>query len=159
MAGESAIITFLLIVHGLVGVALLGAITHQTASLFRRKTLRTGSFIDRYTGVSQRTFTYAVVYLYVFGLVVGAIIYPSYRLNVRIPFDEMSMGWAVGLFEIKEHFAGIGLGTLPFYVSTWREGSVPAQPFGRRAVTILLAFIVWWDFLVGHVLNNIRGLA
>jgi hypothetical protein len=25
------------------------------------------------------------------------------------------------------------------------------------ALTLMLAFIVWWGFLVGHVLNNIRG--
>jgi hypothetical protein len=28
----------------------------------------------------------------------------------------------------------------------------------RLAITAILGFIVWWDFLVGHVLNNIRGL-
>ena len=27
-----------------------------------------------------------------------------------------------------------------------------------RALTWLLAFFVWWSFIVGHVLNNIRGL-
>ena len=28
----------------------------------------------------------------------------------------------------------------------------------RTALTTLLAFIVWWAFLAGHVVNNIRGL-
>ena len=38
------------------------------------------------------------------------------------------------------------------------------QPLGRdmtaprRYLTWLLAFVVWWGFIVGHVLNNIRGL-
>jgi hypothetical protein len=127
-----SMVTALLILHGLVGVALLGAITHQLVSVLRRRTTRNGTFLDRYTGVTQMTFTTAVVSLYVAGLVLGAVIYPSYRLDVRIPFEEMSLKWAIGLFELKEHFAGIGLAVLPVYV--------------------------WWDFLVGHILNNIRGL-
>jgi hypothetical protein len=24
-------------------------------------------------------------------------------------------------------------------------------------LTSILAFIIWWNFLVGHVVNNIRG--
>jgi hypothetical protein len=27
----------------------------------------------------------------------------------------------------------------------------------RAALTVLLAFIVWWSFIVGHVMNDIRG--
>jgi hypothetical protein len=27
----------------------------------------------------------------------------------------------------------------------------------RAILTALLAFIVWWGFVVGHILNNIRG--
>jgi hypothetical protein len=29
----------------------------------------------------------------------------------------------------------------------------------RKIITLLLAAIAWFDFIVGHVLNNIRGLA
>ena len=35
----------------------------------------------------------------------------------------------------------------------------PKHLGARIGITVLLAAIVWWDFLVGHVLNNIRGLA
>ena len=151
-------VTALLILHGLVGVALLGAITHQTVSVLRRRQTRSGSFLDRYTGVSQRTFTIAVLSLYPAGLIIGAVIYPAYRLNVRIPFEEMSLGWAVGLFELKEHFAGIGVALLPMYAYTWRSEASESHRRDRIALTLLLTFIVWWDFLIGHVLNNIRGL-
>jgi hypothetical protein len=27
----------------------------------------------------------------------------------------------------------------------------------RKALTAIIAFIVWWNFLVGHVVNNFRG--
>jgi hypothetical protein len=151
-------VTALLILHGLVGVALLGAITHQTVSVLRRRRTRSGSLLDRYTGVNQRTFTIAVLSLYPAGLIIGAVIYPAYRLNVRIPFEEMSLGWAVGLFELKEHFAGIGVALLPMYAYTWSSEASESHRRDRIALTLLMTFIVWWDFLIGHVLNNIRGL-
>jgi hypothetical protein len=151
-------ITALLILHGLVGVALLGAITHQLVSMFRRRTVRSGSFVDRYTGVNQRVFTSAVMTLFATNVILGAIIYPTYRLNVRIPFEEMSLGWAIGLFELKEHFAGIGLSLLPLYFWLWKPEIADSHRNGRIAISVILAFIVWWDFLVGHVLNNLRGL-
>jgi hypothetical protein len=148
--------TTLLIIHGLVAVALLGAITHQAVSMIRRRAVRSGSFLDHYSGVSSRTFTIAVVSLYVVAVTLGAIIYPKYRLDVRIPFEEMRLGWAIGFFELKEHFAGIGLGVLPLYAFSW---TTPDEEYRgiRLALTLLLLFIVWWDFIVGHVLNNIRG--
>ncbi|HWA21026.1 MAG TPA: hypothetical protein VG735_01365 [Caulobacterales bacterium] len=148
----------LLIFHGLTGLALLGAITHQLVSAVRARPARSAAFLDRYAGVNQRVFTVAVVLLYLAGVILGAIIYPSYRLNVRVPFEQMSLGWAVGLFELKEHFGGIGLALLPVYAWLWRSDQAERHRIDRMAVTALLAFIVWWDFLVGHVLNNIRGL-
>jgi hypothetical protein len=27
----------------------------------------------------------------------------------------------------------------------------------RRGIVLVLAFIVWWGFLIGHVMNNIMG--
>jgi hypothetical protein len=89
----------------------------------------------------------------------GGLVYPSYRVDVRIPFEEMSLGWAIGLFELKEHFAGLGLALLPLYVLVWRPDSAATHRGERIAITLLLAFVVWWDFLVGHILNNLRGLA
>ena len=114
--------------------------------------------MDRYSSVNQRVFTNAVVSLYVAQVTLGAIMYPSYRLNVRIPFEEMSLGWAIAVFELKEHFAGLGLSLLPIYAYIWRTQQQETFRRDRIAITLLLGVIVWWGFLVGHVLNNIRGL-
>jgi hypothetical protein len=153
--------SFLLIIHGLVAVALLGAVTHQAASvLWRGRPVHAAagvSFTERYARVDHRAFTRAVVVLYVLSLALGAVIYPYYRLNVRIPFEEMRLDWAVGVFELKEHFAGIGLGVLPFYAYVWLGESAATRTVERTALTVLLALVVWWDFVVGHVLMNIRG--
>jgi hypothetical protein len=149
--------TTLLIFHGLVGVALLGAITHQAVSLLWAPGSQGKSFVARYTRVNQRSFTTAIVVLYLLGFVLGAVIYPYYRLNVRIPFEQMELGWAVGVFELKEHFAGIGVGLLPLYALAWRSENADRQRGNRIGLTLILGFVVWWDFLIGHVLNNIRG--
>ena len=53
-----------LIVHGLLAVTLLGAITHQIVAALRAKPTRGPSFIDHYTSVNRRVFTWAVVALY-----------------------------------------------------------------------------------------------
>ena len=148
----------LLIFHALIGVALLGAITHQAVAMLRQRKVRNDSFINRYTGVNTPTFTVAVATLYIGQLLLGALIYPTYRLDVRVPLEEMSLGWALGIFEIKEHFAAIGLGMLPAYIFAWRSAPQTASPWARLSITLLLALIVWWNFLVGHMLNNIRGL-
>jgi len=149
---------FLLVLHGLVGVALLGALTHQSVSLLRGRAARGLAFLDRYAGARDRTFTTAIVVLFVVELALGAFIYPAYRLGVRIPFEEMSLGWAIGVFELKEHFAGLALAVLPYYARTWKAELAETLRVDRLVITLILAFVVWWDFLVGHVLNNIRGL-
>lgn len=114
--------------------------------------------MDRYSAVRPQSFTVAIVLLYVVNVCLGAVLYPSYRLNVREPLEEMSLAWALGLFELKEHFGGIGLGLLPLYTYTWRAELADTHRRDRIALTVLLAVIVWWNFLVGHVVNNIRGL-
>lgn len=154
---------FLLILHGLAALALLGALTHQLAALLRIAG-QAGSangkhtFVGRYARVQPSHFTRAITFLYAACFILGAIIYPVYRIEVRIPFEEMGMFWAVGVFEIKEHWGGIGLGLLPWYWWLWTHIPHDAEARSRLVVTSTLCLIVWADFLAGHVLNNIRGL-
>jgi hypothetical protein len=61
------------------------------------------------------------------------------------------------VFELKEHFVAVGLGILPAYWYFWRQPPAADHLRTRAALTAVLAFIVWWSFLVGHILNNIRG--
>lgn len=151
------LMTTLLIIHGLVGTALLGAITHQLVGLLWRPAKKTGTFVNRYAAVRADVFTVAIVWLFAVETVLGMIIYPEYRLGVRIPFEEMGLRPAVGSFELKEHFAGLGLGILPLYWRTWQADMESTHHRDRAVLTALIAFAVWWDFLVGHILNNIRG--
>jgi hypothetical protein len=152
-------IVVLLIVHGLLAVTLLGAITHQALSVAPgTATAGPRSFVRRFRSVNPGAYANAIVVLFSITAIGGALLYPQYRLDVRTALEDMQMRAANGIFEIKEHLAAIGLGLLPTYWLFWRAPLAPEQALARRYLTWLLAFIVWWNFLVGHVLNNIKGL-
>ena len=149
--------TFLLIVHGLMAVALLGGITHQTAAACWPSKSK-DSFLSSFRSVAGARYTNANIVLYIVTGVLGGVIYTTYRLAVR-PYLESAQLWTInGSFELKEQFAAIGLGMLPLYWLVWRTPLDARLRFARAAITGLLCFIVWYGFLVGHVLNNVRGL-
>ena len=175
MSSYQIINLLLLITHGLVSVALLGAISHQCVAVVRAQCLPAhdrpakGHFLRRYAAVGSQHFVGAVVLCYLLTGVLGAVLYPEYRLESRYALEELRLLPVVGLFELKEHFAGLGLGLLPLYVLQWRQyqgssNEPPMKPpMGRTsaspvAVTLTLGFIVWFTFIVGHVVNNYRGL-
>ena len=107
--------------------------------------------------VPPTSYVNAVIVLYALTALLGAIIYPSYRINVRIVLEQMQLYTPNGAFELKEHFVALGLGMLPAYWYFWRAPQVAEYGRTRAVLTALLAFIVWWGFVVGHILNNIRG--
>jgi hypothetical protein len=108
--------------------------------------------------VDSSAYATAIVVLFVVTAIGGSLLYPQYRLDVRTALEDLQLRAANGVFEIKEHLVAIGLGLLPTYWLFWKAPLVPEQATARRYLTWLLAFIVWWSFLVGHVLNNIKGL-
>ncbi|MEA2991396.1 MAG: hypothetical protein QOD40_316 [Alphaproteobacteria bacterium] len=146
-----------LIVHMLVAVALIGAITHQAFSICWPNRDRSKSFVASFRGVNGMTYTNAIIILFILTVVLGSIIYPYYRLNVRTVLERLRLFAANGSFEIKEHLISIGLGLLPAYWYFWRQPLGDDNRTTRAILTMMLAFIVWWGFMVGHVLNNIRG--
>ena len=153
-------IVALLILHGLLAVALLGAITHQALSVLTTVPAANGrwTFVDRFRGVDATAYSTPIVVLFVITAIGGALLYPQYRIDVRPALEDTQNSAANGVFEIKEHLAAIGLGLLPVYSLFWRKPHAPETAAARRYLTWLLAFFVWWSFIVGHVLNNIRGL-
>jgi hypothetical protein len=149
--------TALLILHGLVAIALLGAITHQTLAVWAPSSTRPRSVFGRFRAVQPAGFANAIAVLYVGTALLGAIVYLYFKVDIQ-PDLERDRHWhALGFFDLKEDFVVIGLGVLPAYWYCWR-GPVSGQHHQIRTIlTVLLAFIVWWSFLVGHAMNNIRG--
>jgi hypothetical protein len=147
----------LLIFHGLLAVALLGAITHQTLSAWLPAHKSATSFTGRFRAVSGVAYANAIIVLYLCTALIGAIIYPEFRVSIRGVLEEMELPAAMGAFELKEHFAVVGLALLPAYGYFWHVRSGGDFTRTRRALTSILAFVTWWNFLVGHVVNNFRG--
>ena len=149
--------TTFVIIHGLVAIALLCAITHQTLATLAPTGARPGSFLGRFRSVPSASFANAVVVLYAISALLGAIVYLYFKTDIQ-PGLERDRHWqALGLLDLKEDFVSIGLGLLPAYWICWRQPLGGDHHRTRAALTAIVAFIVWWGFLVGHVVNNIMG--
>lgn len=152
-------ITALLIIHGLLAVALLGAITHQAASVLWPRKNTPGNFVEYFRSVAAARYSNAIVVLYLLTMLLGAVIYPEFRVSIRGVVEELDHRAVMGAFEMKEHFVVVGMALLLPYWLLWRPPLAEQYAKTRAVLTGLLAFIVWWGFLVGHVINNIRGYA
>lgn len=149
--------TSLLILHGLIAVALLGALTHQALALGRNNSISNENFLNRFQGVDASIYALPICVIWIADFLLGGIIYANYRINVRIPLEQMGLMRTQGFFELKEHLSSFGLLLLPAYFSLWQIQK--AHFFlARKWLTYLLCSICWFSFLVGHFVNNTRGL-
>jgi hypothetical protein len=148
--------SILLIIHGILAVFLLGSITHQAVGVSWPVTKRGGGFVNAVRGVNGMSYTNVVIILFVVTFVLGTIIYPTYRTNVRTVLQEYRLFRPEGMFEMKEHLLALSLALLPIYWFLWRRAS-DANRVARAVLTSLIAVAVWWGFLTGHIINNIRG--
>ena len=149
--------TMLFIVHALLAVALLGALTHQVAAVLAPPRGAGGGFVTRFRSVSGPSYAAAVCMLWVLAFIFGGWIYAKYRIYVRIPIEQEGLFKTLGAFELKEHLVTIGLGLLPLYWHLWKNARHAAYDSARRWLTVVLAAICWYAFLTGHVVNNVRG--
>jgi hypothetical protein len=151
--------TIFMIVHGLCAVALLGALSHQAMSVLMpvRQGTGPGGIVTRFRAVPGAGYAAAVCVLWVVTFIFGAYIYTKYRMYVRIPIEAQGFWKTQGVFELKEHLATIGLGLLPIYWLFWKDARNPEYDSARRWLTVVLAVMVWFMFLVGHIVNNVRG--
>lgn len=150
--------TILAMMHGLLAVALLGAITHQAVSVLAPvRQAAGGGFITRFRAVQGAGYASAVCILWIVTFIFGAWIYTKYRMYVRIPIEAQGFWKTLGVFDLKEHIATLGLFLLPIYWYLWKNVGNSECDNPRRWLTVLMAAMVWYLFLVGHFLNNVRG--
>jgi hypothetical protein len=147
----------LLIAHGLLAFLLLGALTHQTVNVIWPRQPK-GAFVQRFAAVSGIAYANAIVILFIVTFMFGAWIYADYRVEVKPPLEDMRAWVPVGLFELKEHFIAFALAVLPVYWVLWKKIPLNQHNGLRASLTVVIAFCSWWSFLVGHILNNARGL-
>ncbi len=150
-------IMYLILLHGLLAVVLLGGITHQAVAVAWPSRSKSG-IANAYRSTNSSVYTNANIVLYLATATLGGIIYPVYRVGVRSFLENARLMAATGSFELKEQFVAVGLGMLPLYWLLWNRPPESGVRPAQIAVTLILCAIVWYGFLVGHILNNIRGL-
>ena len=148
--------SILLITHGILAVLLLGAITHQAIGAAWPAAKRAPGFFNSLRSVNGMSYANAVIVLFLVTFVLGTIVYPTYRISVRTVLQEYRFYKPEGAFEMKEHLLALSLALLPLYWLLWRSPTGQNR-IARTAVTSIIAVAVWWGFLTGHVINNIRG--
>ena len=148
----------LLIVHGVAAFLLLGAVTHQVICVWAPVHARVSNFVGHVRAVAGVDYVGAIIVLYLFTFVLGAFIYPEFKITDWDYLVKGSFHKSVDGFEFKEHFLAIGIAILPAYWYSWRTPLNLEHALTRAMLTTILAFISWWGFIVGHVLNNIKGL-
>ena len=152
-------ITLLFTFHGLFAIALLGAVTHQALSVWWPvKTAGNANFMTRFRAVKAAGYVNTIIVLFLITFTLGAIVYPTYRIGARITMENLRMSAPVGSFEVKEHLISMALGLLPAYWYFWRQPLLAEHEQTRKMLTLVFALFVWASFLVGHVLNNIKGV-
>jgi hypothetical protein len=149
-------ISILLITHGILAVLLLGAITHQAIAAAWPATKRAPGFFNSLRSVNGMNYTNTVIVLFLMTFTIGTIVYPAYRVGVRTLLQEYHFYRPEGMFEMKEHLLALSLALLPLYWLLWRRPT-GGNRVARTAVTSIIAISVWWGFLTGHIINNIRG--
>ena len=79
--------TIVLIVHSLLAVTTLGALTHQAVSvaLPARRVVGADGFFTRFRAVYGAGYATAVCVLWVATFLLGGWIYTKYRISIRIP--------------------------------------------------------------------------
>jgi len=149
----------LLMLHVLLAVVLIGALTHQVFSLWKPVPAEVHRNLwTSFRAVRSMAYTKSIVVLYVLTVIGGGIVYPFYVLDAKQTLVNMGMEPVIGVFEIKEHFAILGLGLLPAYVYYWSGAATDRDLWVRRILTVILALFVWWSFWIGHVVTTIRGI-
>jgi hypothetical protein len=138
-----------------VGEAEEGAVTHQAIGVAGPVTKKSSGFAQAVRGVNGMNYTNVIIILFLVTFAIGTIIYPTYRVSVRTILQEYRDFKPEGMFEMKEHLLALSLALLPAYWFFWRAPKA-GNRVARAVVTSIIAVSVWWGFLTGHIINNIR---
>lgn len=141
-----------LLLHAVTAGALVGASTHL-AIITRRA--RAGKPQPRLLRVYPRFALGA----FTLNFLLGALMYPHYRVAVRAHWLDLNARWAAVLFDVKENLATL---LFPVLVTLWwlsrksvTDRDTPAL-FAVCAYT--LAAGVWFNTLSGLLIVSVRSL-
>ncbi|MGM0575257.1 MAG: hypothetical protein ACQEXJ_05965 [Myxococcota bacterium] len=108
----------------------------------------------------QRLYPKIIGVAWIITLGLGLWIYPTFRVDVRAASLDANLPLATSLFEIKEHWLGLGTLMLAYLVPTSarlaRDHVPPLDSALYHLLSVLLAAAVVWAVLVGLALTAIR---
>jgi hypothetical protein len=145
----------LLVLHAGGSIVLIGASTHHALQM--RHYLR-GRFGREKL---EKLYAKVVSVAYVFTFVLGALLYPSYRVHVRGLFLDRYAPAYADLFDVKETYAAlalvlaIGLGALAL---TLRPAETPALVRVYAVMSFVVCAVVWLDVIAGILVVSVRGV-
>lgn len=150
----------ILLLHAVFSLFLVGALSHQAAASWRRApaTRHATGMIAGFSAVRAPLYARAIAISYVLSMVLGDVVYGPYRVDVKTMLFDLQLWPWNGVFEIKEHLVALGFFLLVPYLVLWRLPLDGAQARSRRLLTTVLAAIVWYALLAGHLLNNLKGV-
>jgi hypothetical protein len=147
--------TWLVVLHAVASIVLVGASTHHALSM--RAWLRGRFPAPR----REKRWARVVAVSYVVTFAFGAMLYPTYRYHVRGLYLDRYAPWAAHLFDVKEVYAAlalllaVGLGVLSYSFDPERD-----RPLVRiyAAMSAIVCAVVWFDVVAGLVVMSVRGI-
>jgi hypothetical protein len=144
----------LLLAHLFVTIVLVGSLTHNLLVVVKYVRGKFGRQKLEWLYVRVALWSYVIVY------VLGALIYPAFRVYIRRDYFDPELPWATGLFEVKEHWGAVGL-ALFFVYYFLRKNFQPDKEREKLcwyvALCVLLNVIVWYKVVVGCYLSLLKG--
>lgn len=145
----------LLVLHGGASVVLIGSSTHHALQM--RHYLR-GRFSRQ---PAERTQAVIVSASYVATFILGALLYPTYRVHVRGYYlDRYAPGYA-NLFDVKEVYASltlvvaVALGVLALNL---RPADNRTMVRIYAAMSFIICAVTWFNVVSGLLITSVRGI-
>ena len=146
--------SLLLLLHLFVTIVLVGSMTHNLLIVINYLRSKFGRQKLEWLYVKVSLWSYIIVY------VIGALIYPAYRIHIRHEYFDPQLPWATGLFEVKEHWGAVGL-ALFFVYYFLRRSFKPAEEkeklFLYMSLCFVLNVILWYKVIIGCYLTLLKG--
>jgi hypothetical protein len=144
----------LLLAHLFATFVLVGSMTHNLLIVF--------SYLHGRFSRQKLEKLYAKVSLwaYVIVYVIGALIYPAFRVYIRGSYFDPKIPWATGLFEVKEHWAAVGLALFFVYYflrKTFQPDSEREKLFLYIPLCFILNLILWYKVIISCYLSLLKG--
>lgn len=145
----------LLVLHAAGSTVLIGSATHH--ALLMRHYLR--GHLGR--SALEKTYARVLSISYIATFIIGALLYPSYRVHVRGLYLDRFHPFYARLFDVKEVFAalalllaiGLGLVSLTFKPAE-EKWLLPAYAVS----SFLVCAVVWMNAIAGLLITSLRGI-